>query len=56
MTAVTVDSGTNFEVITYRGGYVWTRDQWIADAKGRGGVITRVPGGFFHDVEAARLR
>lgn len=45
----------NFQVIWYRGATVATRDGWIADAKGRGGVITQVPGGFFHDVPAARF-
>jgi hypothetical protein len=43
------------DVIAYRGAKVGSRDAWIADAKSRGGVITRVPNGFFAGMEAARF-
>lgn len=45
----------DFDVIAYRGAMVASRDAWLADIKSRGGVFTRVPGGFFHDASAARF-
>jgi len=47
--------GNYFDVIAYRGGIVGSRDGWIRDEKARGGVITQVPGGFFHGIMAARF-
>jgi len=48
------DATLNFDVIAYRGDLVASRNGWIADEKKRGGVITQVPGGFFHGIMAAR--
>ncbi len=49
------DAGLNFDVIAYRGAPVATFDGWRADVKSRGGTVAQVPGGFFHDVKAARF-
>jgi hypothetical protein len=46
---------SDFDVIPYRGNAVATRAGWLADVKSRGGVGTRVPGGFWHDIEAGRF-
>lgn len=49
------DDSSSFDVILYRGAIVASESSWIADAKARGGVITQVPSGFWHDVKAARF-
>jgi hypothetical protein len=46
---------STYSVIAYRGAMVASRDGWIADLKSRGGILTKVPGGFFHDIDAARF-
>jgi hypothetical protein len=49
------DPSLTFDVIGYRGAAVASEAGWQRDVKSRGGVITRVPGGFFQDLEAARF-
>jgi hypothetical protein len=47
--------GSGYDVTLYRGAIVGSRAAWVADAESRGGVITQVPGGFWHDIECARF-
>lgn len=49
------DDSSSFDVILYRGAIVASQAGWIADAKARGGVITQVPGGFWHGLKASRF-
>jgi hypothetical protein len=51
----TTTSSAPVDIVAYRGARVGSRDAWIADVKSRGGVITRMPSGFFMGLEAARF-